>query len=110
MNNALETRQIIRVANGLRQFEHPNKHRGHKLRVGDAIALNGLERLLCVEFLHDHSGCAHGLDGHRPVRRRGVIQRRWIQIDCLTGDSDRCQQRREYVRRFGRTWCDPVRA
>ena len=101
VHHPLQAGHVIRITHGFRQFQHPDEHGRHELSVRDPVALDGIQRTLGVELLHDHRGDATGLHGHRPHRRRGVVERRRAQIDRIRVHPE-ADQGRHHARRLGR--------
>ena len=73
-------RQVVAHAHVGWQLEHAAEHGGHKLRVGDAMALHQLQVVLGVEVLHDDHGAAVANGQRRVGLWRRVVQRRGRQI------------------------------
>ena len=79
---------VVLVAGGLRQLQHPDEHRRHELRVRDAPVTDGLQGLLGVESLHHRDGAAERLDGTAPAQRRRVVDRAGRQVDRVLIDAE----------------------
>ena len=95
MHHAIEAGDVVRIAHGFRQFQHPDEHRRDELAMGDAVALDRVEAALGVELLHHHGRDAHRLNAHRPHRRGGVVQRGRADIDGLGVQPEVDQSRHE---------------
>ena len=51
--------EVVFIAHFVRQFEHPRKHRRHKLAVRDPVRLDQPEELFRIEPFHDDRRAAH---------------------------------------------------
>ena len=83
VHHSLQSRQVIRITNVLRKFQHSGEHRRYELAMGHPVALDGIQAAFGIELLQDNRRDAAGLHGHRPDRRRGVIQRCRAEIDRI---------------------------
>ena len=68
-------RLVVALAHIGRQLQHAAEHRGHPLRVRDAVVLDELQRPLGIESLHHHDRAAGAVGRQAPVERSRVVER-----------------------------------
>ena len=100
VHHALQAGQVVRIAHGLRQFQHAGEHHRDELAVGDAVALDRVEAAFGVELLHHDGRDARALNRHRPHRRRGVVQRGRAEVDGV-GVHPEADQARHHAGHLG---------
>ena len=85
VNDALQARHVVTVADIVGKLEHPDEHGRHELRVRDPVFGDQAKHGLGVELSHHDRGGAHSMHRHRVVDARGVVQRRRRQIHARRG-------------------------
>ncbi len=85
VDDALQARHVVTVADIVGKLEHPDEHGRHELRVRDPVFGDQAKHGLGVELSHHDRGGTHSMHRHRVVDARGVVQRRRRQIHARRG-------------------------
>ena len=86
VDDALQRRDVVALADIGRQLEQAHEHRRHDLAVGDPVRSTRRRYSSGVEVLHHHDGRPEADRRHAEAQRSGVVQRGRRQVHACPRD------------------------